>query len=218
VTQQRDAVVTRVATVDLFDALRVAWATVLGESAPRAALVLLTSQWALETGWGAHCYCFNLGNAKARPGGPTDWCYFPCDERMSPAAATHALTLDAAHAHLESATPGQDGLVPVWFDPPHPYACFAAYATLGDAAVAWLRMQHGTFGSAWPALLSGNARLFAQALAVARYYTAPPNRYATTLGAIAAQLDGTLPDFADTGPVDAHDTAPPTSGATTARP
>ena len=206
-TQQRDAIITRVTPEDLFDALRAAWRALLGEDAPRSALVLLTAQWALETAWGAACHAFNLGNAKAQPGGPTDWCYFACDERMSPAQATHAIALDPARAHLESQTPGPDGKMPVWFDPPHPISCFQAFASLADGALTWLKLQHGRFGGAWPALLSGNARLFATALHDEGYFTAPVDRYATTLAGVQSMLDGKLPDFQAADPGDTvHDT------------
>lgn len=208
--QQRDSVVTKVTPGALFDALRAAWKKLLAEDAPRAALVLLVSQWALETAWGAACRCWNLGNGKARPGGAVDWQFFSCDERLSPAAATHAVAIDATHARIESAQPGADGLVPVWFDPPSPYCAFAAYASLEEGANAWLALQHGRFAGAWGALLSGDGRLFAGALHDEGYFTAQVDRYATTLVAVAATLDKELPDFqaADAGEPVAHDTEP----------
>lgn len=215
--QQRDAVVTKVSAADLFDALRAAWRALLNEDAPRSALVLLVAQWALETGYGAHCMNWNLGNAKARPGGAADWTYFSCDERLTPAAATHAVAIDPAHARIESAQPGADGLVPVWFDPPNASAAFAAYTSLADGAHAWLALQHGRFAGAWGALLSGSGRLFAGALHDEGYFTAQVDRYATTLTAVAATLDKELPDFTaeDAGDPTSqgHDTEPaPASG------
>lgn len=189
-SQRQPASSTHVAPGDLYAALGASWKTMFGEIAPRGALVLLVAQFALETGWGASCRNFNLGNVKARPGGASDWTYYPCDEVLTAAEASHAIALDPDHCHVEH----QDAhSVTVWFDPDHPYACFASYPSLAAAAAAWLLLQHAHFGAAWPALLTGDARAFAVALYEAHYFTAPPNRYAATLSAVARKLDAELP-------------------------
>lgn len=189
-SQEQTNALTPVTTADLFAALQPAWRALLGEDAPRAALVLLVAQFCLEDAWGHACHNFNLGNVKARAGGATDWTYFGCDEVLTPAQATADVAADPAHCHVEH----QDAQsVVVWFDPPHPACCFASYPDLATGAAAWLALQHGRFAHAWAPLLAGNAVAFAMALHQAGYFTAPASRYATTLASIQATIDKQLP-------------------------
>jgi hypothetical protein len=188
---RRESVVTKVSPSALFLALADAWAAAGWPSPPRAALVLLTAQWALETAWGAQCRNWNLGNAKARAGGEQDWQFFPCDEVLSASVAHELVAADPDHARIEWERGAQAAVA---FTPEHPACCFASYPTLVDGASAWLRLQHDRFSGAWTALLTGDARAFGHALKIAGYYTAPEEQYVATLAAIAAKLDGELPD------------------------
>ena len=52
------------------DALRAAWSLRFGELPSDRATALLWAQHALETGRGSSCYCWNVGNRKARYGEP----------------------------------------------------------------------------------------------------------------------------------------------------
>lgn len=197
--QRVAATLTPVAPDDLFLALHGAYRAILGADAPRGALVCLVAQCCLECAWGRACHANNLGNMKSRPGGATDWCFFGCDEVLLLTEAQRIVAADPTHARIEWQ---KGGIAGVWFDPPAPteapsasssFCCFAAYPSLEAGATAWLDMQHGRFSSAWPALLSGDARAFGHALKLAGYYTAPEAQYVATLAAVAAQLDGELP-------------------------
>jgi flagellum-specific peptidoglycan hydrolase FlgJ len=56
--------------------LRDAWQAQLGESPERASLLVLLSQWSLETANGARCMNFNLGGIKHVDGDGCDYCEF----------------------------------------------------------------------------------------------------------------------------------------------
>lgn len=209
--QRRDAVRTPVSASDLCDALGAAWRELFDSDAPREALVLLVGQWALETGWGKSCFCWNLGNAKARVGGVTDWQFYACDEVLVGAMADRLVAEDPAHVRIEWTRElvGADGKTTrtcgVAFTPDHPACCFEAFATLADGARAWLSLQHGTFAHAWPALLTGVPAQFSHALREARYYTAPEDRYTATLVATVAEVQSRLGYPAITEDVHQHE-------------
>lgn len=71
---------TPVGVPELAAALTTAWRAELGEEPTRAALLVLLAQWSLETGGGAKCIQWNLGNAKSIPGDGYDWTEFPTTE------------------------------------------------------------------------------------------------------------------------------------------
>lgn len=77
---QRPFVTTPVGVPELAAALSVAWRAELGADPARASLLVLLAQWSLETGGGAKCIQWNLGNAKAIAGDGYDWTEFPTTE------------------------------------------------------------------------------------------------------------------------------------------
>jgi hypothetical protein len=77
------ALKTPVTVPGLYVSLQAAWRTQMGAQAPRDALRCLLAQWALETGRGKWCVCFNLGNAKHVAGDGRDWCSYEAFEMVS---------------------------------------------------------------------------------------------------------------------------------------
>lgn len=202
--QELPSTITPVTPEALFDALLTCWMDVTKSAPVRTAVVLLVAQFCVEDAWGRACHAYNLGNQKANPATSAKYQFYGCDEVFTPAQAAHWIAADPSHCHVEH----QDATsVTLWCDPPHPVACFAAYESLAEGAKAWLTLQHGRFGSAWGALLSGNARLFAASLRAEGYFTAPLDHYASTLTSVQASLDKILPELngSDSDPA-AHDT------------
>jgi hypothetical protein len=165
---------------DVAKALHKAWMFLLGERPSRASIILLLAQGALETGRWKSMYCWNLGNIKA--GKDVDHCYFRCNEVLSQKAA--------AEIHMKS-TPGSVEIgravgssVVVWFNPPHPYCRFRAYATLDDGAVGYLDMLHRRFKASWAQVLIGDPVEFVRALKKENYFTADVVEYSKSVASL----------------------------------
>lgn len=122
---------------------------------PRSGVLVLTSQYALETGGGRACHRWNLGNAKHIHGDGHKWTAFRCSEIIG----------------------GKE----VFFDPPHPQTWFRAFDSLEDGAADYLGLLQHRFAVAWPAVKQGNVRAFGHALKVAGYYTASEQAYVNAL-------------------------------------
>lgn len=92
-------VATPVAVPELAAALSAAWRTELASDPSRAALLVLLAQWSLETGGGAKCIQWNLGNAKSIAGDGYDWTEFPTTEVVN-GAVVHVTARFRAFASL----------------------------------------------------------------------------------------------------------------------
>lgn len=172
----------------------------IGKAAPelgRPSLVLLTGHSSLETGAWKSMWCFNVGNAKATPGGAGGWTFLPmCDEYLKPATA-HALVAKAkprtdGKPGLDAALGGKsqsDGDLQVLFYPSHPADCFRAFATLDDGVRDHVALLRRRFASAWPHVVSGDVAAFCMALAAAHYYTADQARYTAAVVDIVERTD-----------------------------
>lgn len=154
ISEELSPVTTPCTTQAMMDALAFAWNKLWNASPTKEALCVLLAQWALETGWGKKCWCWNIGNYKHVPGDGRDYTYFKCDEVM------------------------RDGRT-VWYDPSRladkPYCCFKAYSTIEGGAIDYLASLNKHFTSAWPDVLAGNPEAFAHDLKLQHYYTAPEN-------------------------------------------
>ncbi|HWP06900.1 MAG TPA: peptidoglycan-binding protein [Polyangiaceae bacterium] len=157
---------TPVTTAQVFDALGAAWRNAFAEEPKRASLLVLLSQWALETGRGKSMHCYNLGNIKSRQASG-DWCFFACNEILG-------------------------GKVR-WFQPDEPECCFRAYPTLDAGAADYLTTLRERFQKAWPAVLAGDAAAFSHLLRESKYYTADEQQYTKTLQALFHEFDRSLP-------------------------
>lgn len=153
---------TPASSADVYDALgRVAYG--LG----RESRLVLLSQWALETGGGRACHCWNLGNVKHVKGDGRTWTMFGCTEVLS-------------------------GRV-VRFEPPDPQTWFRAFATIDDGATDYVEILKGRFAAAWPAVEAGDVAAFGHALKLQRYYTADEHAYIALLQREHDALDKAIP-------------------------
>ncbi|HVJ15040.1 MAG TPA: hypothetical protein VM686_06350, partial [Polyangiaceae bacterium] len=160
-----DDQLTPVTPAQVLQALGVAWQEQFGSTPHRTSLLVLVSQWALETGRGRAMHCFNLGNVKSN-GKTGDWCFFRCNEVL-------------------------EGKV-VWFEPDHEACRFRAFATLQDGALDYLKTLHQRFQSAWPAVVAGDPAAFSHALKVARYYTADEAQYTKSVVSLFNEFSRTI--------------------------
>lgn len=169
-TQSNERLVDRVQTLctpaQLGAALYDAWGRLIQESRPtRASVLVLLAHWALETGFGRFCWCWNIGNKKRVPGRP--YYQVRCSEII-------------------------DG-VEQWFDPPHPQTSFIAYSSLQEGADDYLTGLRGMFRAAWPAVVAGDPALFCHMLKLSRYYTASEAVYTDGVCRCFLQLDHVIP-------------------------
>jgi len=161
-----DDELTPVSPSDVAAALTTAWSALFGADAHRTSILVLLSQWALETGRGASMHCYNLGNVKSDQKAG-DWCFFRCDEVLN-------------------------GKV-VWFEPDDPACCFRAFKTLADGATDYLTTLRRRFDVAWPAVVAGDPATFVHLLKQAKYFTADETQYTNTVVALFNEFSRTLP-------------------------
>ena len=172
------ATTTRILPIDMLAAMRAAWTSELRSVPRRGAVCTLVAQWALETGGGRACQANNIGNFKANPSGPYDYCYFTTTERVSVASAKAEI---AQHGDSLCSWDGLvhlDGLVTLVVRPRHPWCCFRAYATLAAGCEDYLHSMYTRFAPAWNAAYDGDPAAFARALGALGYYTSDRDAYA----------------------------------------
>ena len=162
-------VLTHATPSEMFAAMDAAWDALGLPSKSTTALLVLLSQWALETGRGASMHCWNVGNIKGKTNGSDgyDWVFFRCDEIING--------------------------VRRWYDPPASECCFRAYPALVDGVRNYLSLLRTRFASAWPAVLSGDPRKFAQELKDDDYYTAPESSYENNLASLFREFSASIP-------------------------
>lgn len=197
--QRLPAVRTKATPSQVYEALCAAWPAVIGGTPRRESVLLLVAQWAHETAAGAAMWCWNMGNAKAKPGGTRSWTFFACNEWLP---AGEAARLVAAAKPRTDGKDGPDAVITkrredgsclVWFYPSHSACSFRAFLTLEAGALDYLALMRQRFASAWPAVEAGDPRQFAHLLKVARYYTDTEERYARALEARVAEMRGSVP-------------------------
>lgn len=184
------AVQTTCTPEQMFYALGNAWVQLFDDQPSSPSLCCLLSQWALETGWGKSCWCWNIGNFKSSDGDGRDYTYYKCDERLDPATAQKYL----AHAGVRSDDPSQpnvalrsnnsDKSVTLWFWPDHPVSRFRAYKTLAEGAKDYVESLFNRFNKAWPAIVQGDPTNFIHQLKVQGYFTADEATYTKTTNSL----------------------------------
>lgn len=155
---------------ELAPVLADAWREVIGTEPSRASLLILLAQWALETGWGKSCYCWNLGNYRAVRG--EHWTYLP---RVSE-------VIGGVERFYRRDVPAEREM-----------CRFAAWESLPEAARFWLGKLSTRFRLAWPAVLSGDPAQYAILLRRAGYYTASEGHYTRLMQSLVRTLDARLP-------------------------
>jgi hypothetical protein len=144
---------TKATPLETREAILAAWRSLFGTEPSKQTLCVLLAQWALETGRGKACFCWNLGNMKY-PGPPVqlgecgDWQFYACNEII--------------------------GGKTVWFYPPNRGCCFQAFGTLTEGCIAYLGLLARRYAKcgAWDALVAGDPSAYSKALKRGGYYTA----------------------------------------------
>lgn len=131
-------------------------------SLSRDSLLVLLSQWCLETGGGTSCHRWNLGNAKHVRGDGHEWTMFGCTEVLGGRVQR--------------------------FEPPDPQTWFRAFSTLDEGAADYLGLLKHRFAVAWPAVIAGDVGAFGHALKLAHYYTADEHAYVALLVRLRGEL------------------------------
>lgn len=158
---------------EVFEAICDAWPRVIGGEPSRESVLVLLSQWSIETGDGRSCWNFNLGNVKRVKGQPWTW-------------------LNSVWEIL--------GGKKVVFQPPHPQTHFRAFHTAEDGAEAYLQFLHTRFARSWPAVMQGDPAAFAHALKLQGYYTAPEEAYVRAIRGRFDHFAKTIPAERESDP------------------
>jgi hypothetical protein len=164
---------------------------------------VLTAQWAHETGFGASCYNYNLGNIKATNAATQSHMYLRhVWEHLTQTSADSAIAASGGLAHMATVEelvyyrwPAKAGKVIAVFEPPHPYSRFRAYASLQQGAQGWLDHHKGIWknNSAYLGLLnSGDVAGVAHAMRLAKYYTGPESTYVSNMKSCKVKIDADL--------------------------
>jgi hypothetical protein len=181
---QRVATIRTVPTAPVFTrAVIDAWPIAFPEQPtvpPRKEAVgVLFAHYMLETG-GLHCYGWNIGNVKYVPGRGYDYhCLRGVWEGESLANAQRLIASgeavwDLDESHHKQCRPN----VSVVYQPPHPATRFMTYLTLADSMDEHLALlAKRRYASAWPHVLSGSVRAFADALKAKGYFTSSAKAY-----------------------------------------
>jgi hypothetical protein len=163
----RPPVQTHCTPAELYRALGDAWRPLCGTEPTRGGILVLLAHWALETGFGHSCWCYNLGNVKHVAGDGRDFYQIRCNELVNGNA--------------------------VWYDPPHPATSFRAFDSLASGVVDYLTILRGQFGFAWPAVEAGDAADFCHRLKLRGYYTADESTYTAGVERCYHQIDASIP-------------------------
>lgn len=175
---------------ELFYALGYSWVQLFNERPKKESLFCLLSQWAIETGWGKSCHCWNIGNFKSREGDGRDHTYFECNELFPEKIAQKYL----AQSKLRSDGSGKpdavitgtakNGDIIIWFYPDHPASRFRAFDTIEEGAMDYTSSLHDRFYKAWPAIVSGDSAEFIHQLKLQNYFTAIESVYGKTVNSL----------------------------------
>jgi len=189
------AQITTPAVRDVVSALLAHWAG-LTEQGART----ITAQFASETGWGAHCFNWNLGNMKSHD--PTQLYAYRRDvwECRTQSQANSDVANGAGNVHIATAGEIQQHKwkcpdVVVVFEPPHVGCRFRAFASLQDGAQGLVDKHKKIAASSanyFAALNAGDVAGVAHALKIVGYYTASEADYARTMGKVKNKIDSDL--------------------------
>lgn len=148
---------------------------------------VLLAQWALETGWGKHMHCYNVGNAKHSFDSGEDYCFFKCNEILRKDIAERLLHEDPTRVQITTYRANNTCIT--WFLPKHPWTRFRAFKTLDEGVYDHLKMVVNRFDAAWPHAVRGDPQAYSHALKQQKYYTADEASYTKTLVSVFNKLD-----------------------------
>lgn len=158
-----------------------AWSHV-GQGHPtKEAIAVLWAQNRIETG-GDYCWNWNIANVKKVPGDGFNFhCLNNVWEGYAPVDAARLIASGEAREDKNADHAKAVGVdrVSVLFNPPHRQTQFRAFASLDAAMGEHLELlAHKRYTTAWPSVLAGDYRAFAQALKERGYFTAAASAYA----------------------------------------
>ena len=140
-----EAVVTPVKTAEVIAALWHAWRSYWGTSPPkRESIQLLAAQWALETGWGKSCMCYNLGNVRGSTTDGCCWQFYKCNELLPIDQATRLVQVGRGLVYITSEVGDK---VWTWFVPDHPGSRFRAFESLEAGALDYMTIMMRRFSA-----------------------------------------------------------------------
>lgn len=184
---------TPIATLDLRKAVVDRLTAKLGRAPSPATIVLFVAHSALETGWWASCYAWNLGNVKATAG--VLHCYRSCGEEVTAStyAALMAGPLATCLAVVREYTRGNTAMVSLAIAPRHSWSRFQAWTSLASALADHFALLERGFPEAWAELLgAADPAKYATALHQRGYFTADVANYAAGLVSVAAMVRAQL--------------------------
>lgn len=181
-SRERNAVKTYIDPEGLFAALKA-----IKPDLQLKSLALLMAQWALETGRGKSCICYNIGNFKALPS--RDWTYFTTWERLPQKLAMQYVDESTESEPAEYIKQLDTGAIIVKFKPRHPMAKFCAYESLQDGVKDYVGQLEKRFVEAWQAVQEGDANKFIGGLLHGHYFTGSPLVYADSIFKLAREYE-----------------------------
>ncbi len=177
----------------IVEALWRAWLAYFGSPPRKESVWVMGAQWALESGWGKSCHCWNLGNVKSREGDGYDYCYFACNEIL-PTKQAHNMAA-AAPETAKVTSDRADGKSIIWFYPKHPGCRFRAFDTLLDGATDHVSLLFRRFHLSWEGVEQGDPALFAHLLKQQGYYTADESSYVKAITGTFKVFQGLQVDY-----------------------
>ena len=144
---------------------------------------VIAAQWALETGWGKHMHCWNLGNVKSRDGDGYDYCFFGCGEEVTTAEANRWKAADPNLVQIKRIYTNAKGvsMASVWVEPKHWVSRFRAFNSFTEGALDYIGLLVRRFHLAWEGVEKGDPALFSHLARQQGYYTADEAQYTKTI-------------------------------------
>jgi hypothetical protein len=171
-------VTTFVSPEDMRPALTSAWTALWGEVPSLRSTLVLAAHYDLETGGGASCKNFNVGNKKAKKDGSWgDWTTFQTWELMDSVVAARDEAASTPEEPCKRVGGNPNGKIKMIYGAGHPKACFRAFTSLEAGIENYLQGLKTKFTLAWDQVLAGDPKAFATALKHQHYYTAALDEY-----------------------------------------
>jgi hypothetical protein len=153
-----EAVRTKTSLSEMTTAMVLGWKSAFGTTPKKESIGVLLSQWSLETGAGASCWCFNIGNYKS---GDITLDY-PDQQYYCELSGVWEI-INGVRVVLPKSDPGSR---------------FRAFLSLDDGVAFYLKsLRFKRYAASWEFVEAGSVEGFAHSLKMKRYYTAPEADY-----------------------------------------
>lgn len=184
---------TPIPTEEVLKGLYDAWYHVFGNYPKKESVLVLASQWALETGWGKSMWNYNLGNVKSTEKDGRNYCYFACNEILKTSVAEGYVKKNPDTAKITKYR--DNGTAIIWFYPKHSGCRFRAFHNLLEGCIDYIGVLNQKFNRSWPAVLAGDPKQFAHLLKLQGYYTADESEYTNTINGVFGMISKLKVDF-----------------------